>query len=403
MSSQHTPRQSKVCPVCHSTQSVELLHLDRLPVICNNLAPDRHSALAVKQGEFRLTFCEKCGHSYNSAFDPNLMDYDANYETSLHYSKRFRQFASNLAKRLVETYDVREKTIVELGCGQGEFLSEVCRLGNNNGFGFDQSFDPTKSSLAENVSVLAENYGPKFSHLKADLFCCRHVLEHVADLRSFVSQLKRTMPQEHDTILYFEVPNGLYTMRDLGIWDLIYEHCSYFWSGSLELLFDRCGFEVYRVEPTYDGQFLSIDLKHPASASTFQNDPTPLESSSYDIAGFASAFADNFVEKIDFWKRYRAELAKNGKKAVIWGAGSKGVTFLNLTNPQHPDEFLNYAVDVSPRKHGKYIPGTGQEIVSPDHLKTIDPDVVFLMNPTYEQEVRSDLAALQIDAELKVA
>ena len=52
------------------------------------------------------------------------------------------------------------------------------------------------------------------------------------------------------------MPNALYTIKELGIWDIIYEHCGYFTAGSLANAMRLAGFRVEEVTPAYDGQFL---------------------------------------------------------------------------------------------------------------------------------------------------
>lgn len=69
---------------------------------------------------------------------------------------------------------------------------------------------------------------------------------------------------------------------------------------------------------------------------------------------------------------------------VVWGAGSKGIAFLNTFK----DSNIEYAVDINPHKEGMYISGTGQRIVSPVFLKDYSPDAVIVMNPVYSLEIR---------------
>jgi hypothetical protein len=79
---------------------------------------------------------------------------------------------------------------------------------------------------------------------------------------------------------------------------------------------------------------------------------------------------------------------------VVWGGGSKGVTFLNMLKAQHQ---IEYVVDLNPRKQGKYVAGTGQKIVPPEFLWEYRPDIVIVMNPIYENEIRQMLNELAIE------
>lgn len=397
-----TQSEHSTCPICTSTQTKPLLHMRRVPVVCNNLGNSYDEAVSARMGDINFTFCDSCGHCFNASFDDELMEYGENYETSLHFSERFRRYATNLAARLLKTYDLKSRNIIELGCGQAEFLAEICALGDSNGFGFDQSYNPSGMNLPKSVTVFSSNYDVKHKDIPADLLCCRHVLEHVPHPTSFLTNLKTTIAKNPDAILYFEVPNGLFTLNDLGIWDLIYEHYSYFWDGSLRYLFEKNGFNVLRIEPAFDSQFLTIDLRSSDTRSSLDKISYSRADKISEIRPSAEAFGQKFREKVSYWTDRRQALSAANKKSVIWGAGSKGVTFLNLTQSGSKDPSLNCAVDISPRKKGKFIPGTGQEIVSPAALRDLAPDVVFLMNATYRDEVERDLESLGIKAELEL-
>ena len=88
--------------------------------------------------------------------------------------------------------------------------------------------------------------------------------------------------------------------------------------------------------------------------------------------------------------------AANGN-AVIWGSGSKGVSFISNLGLQ--DE-IKAAVDINPHKWGKFMVGSDHPIISPDQLKAIDPDLVVAMNPIYLEEIGAQLRELGIDTEL---
>jgi hypothetical protein len=80
---------------------------------------------------------------------------------------------------------------------------------------------------------------------------------------------------------------------------------------------------------------------------------------------------------------------------VIWGAGSKGVAFLSML--EQADD-VTCAVDVNPAKHGRFLPGTGHQVVAPDRLRDLRPDLVVAMNPSYAAEIRESLEGLGVHA-----
>jgi hypothetical protein len=97
------------------------------------------------------------------------------------------------------------------------------------------------------------------------------------------------------------------------------------------------------------------------------------------------------------WRRKLEQLESEGRRVVLWGAGSKGVTFLNAF--KHCGQ-IEFAVDINPRKQGLYVPGTGQKIVAPEFLKDYQPDVVLVMNPLYMAEIQKLAKKLKLLAKL---
>jgi hypothetical protein len=118
----------------------------------------------------------------------------------------------------------------------------------------------------------------------------------------------------------------------------------------------------------------------------------------------ARDFAATYAARRAEWQTRLAELAAAGKCGVVWGAGSKGVTFLNaLAGAADTDNAIAAVVDINPRKQGKFVAGTGQPIIPPTALAELRPDFVILMNPNYRQEIAGMLAEVGVEAEILVA
>jgi 2-polyprenyl-3-methyl-5-hydroxy-6-metoxy-1,4-benzoquinol methylase len=140
--------------------------MSSIPVHCNILLATRDEAVNSPRGDMKLGFCRDCGHLYNYAFNPKLMVYTQAYENSLHFSPRFQQFAEALATDLIERYNVRGKTVIDIGCGKGDFLKLMCDLGENRGYGFDTSYEPEimANTNHERFEVIQDFYSEKYSN-----------------------------------------------------------------------------------------------------------------------------------------------------------------------------------------------------------------------------------------------
>lgn len=227
------------------------------------------------------------------------------------------------------------------------------------------------------------------------------MLEHIEDPDGFIDQVRRAVGDQK-SVVFFEVPNSLWTLRQGGIWDIIYEHCSYFSPLSLAYLFRKHGFRVLAVNEVFGGQFLTIEAEpeqegrgagEQGSGGEFQDELDAL-------AADARAFAENYRAKRDEWQTRLRSLAAAGKRGVVWGAGSKGVTFLNAMDAG--DEIVA-VVDINPRKQGKFVAGTGQQIIPPSQLVELHPDFVIIMNANYREEIGGMLKEVGVNSEILVA
>lgn len=384
------------CPVCASSDLAPVIELLDVPIHCNLLWDTREDALAARRGDVRLCFCQVCGHLFNVAFDPALTAYSQQYENSLHFSPHFQEYANALAASLVARYDLHGKTIVDIGCGRGDFLALLCGIGGNRGFGFDPAC-PDTSPDPERIAFVRDFYSERYASYAADFISCRHTLEHVEDPIAFLSTIRRSIGDRHDVVIFFEVPNAEFIVRNLSAWDIFYEHPSYFWQGSLRRTFEASGFEVLDQRATFDGQYLCVDARPRTVGDTLAADGGD---GLTNLRIAVDMFGKRYEDMYETWRTRLDEIFGDGRRAVVWGAGSKGVTFLNRVRVSKE---IPYAVDVNPRKHGKFVAGTGQLIVEPGFLVEYQPDVVIVMNPVYADEIRQSLRGLGVSAEVVCA
>ncbi len=384
------------CPVCGASDLSPVVDVLDVPIHCNLLWDTREDALAAPRGDVRLRFCRDCGHIFNIAFDPGRLEYSHQYENSLHFSARFRQYAEGLARALIERYALHGKTIVEIGCGHGEFLGLLCEMGGNHGYGFDPAC-PETSPDPERIVFIRDFYSEDAARFPADFVVCRQTLEHVRDPVGFLSLVCRSIREHLAAVAFFEVPNADFILRQLSVWDIIYEHVSYFWAGSLRRALEVSGFDVLDLKPTFGEQYLCVEARvRPADGEPALENIGAVD----EFAGVVNLFRERYQDTCKAWRQRLDRVANDGQRAVVWGAGSKGVTFLNLVRGSGE---ISHVVDVNPRKHGKFIAGTGQAIVGPEFLKDYRPDRVMVMNPLYVDEIRQCLHRLGVVADVVCA
>jgi len=314
------------------------------------------------------------------------------FENSQFFSKKFQEYINSLADTLSERYDLHQKKIIEIGSGKGDFLKLLCNLGENNGFGFDPSFTPDPADQKEKGKIvfIPDYYSTRHSDTQADLICCRHVLEHIPDPIHFLKTIRQAVSPQSNPGIYFEVPNMSWILREKVICDIIYEHCSYFSKESLTYALSRAGFDISEIQEAFDGQFLSLN-----GHCGKEVEPTSGETKMIEKDVFV--FGKDYLERLEQWRAQMRKMSEAGKKVVVWSAGSKGITFLNLTVREGSVE---YVIDINPRKQSMFIAGTGQQIVPPDFLKDYQPDIVLVMNSIYKREIEKMMSQLGVKSEL---
>jgi SAM-dependent methyltransferase len=388
--------QPAACPICTGRRAEPVLSLKDQPVLIGVLWPDAEAAQSCRTGDIDLTFCPDCGFLWNTSFDPDRIEYDQRYDNSLHFSPTFQTYSQALVDRLTGVYDLHGKTIVDIGCGKGDFLAMICEAGANTGYGFDPAYEGERvdTPAAGHITWSNDYYGEAHAAIQADLLASRFVYEHIPAPHDFLRMIRRSITDPERTVVFFEVPDADLIIRQFSIWDLIYEHCSYFTPESLTRSFSTCGFDVLRVDETFGKQFLTIEARAAAGAPGDPGSETgDLERLRADVA----TFRDRQGARIADWRARLADWRAEGRSVAAWGAGAKAVGFLNMLQDR---DVITRVVDINPHKHGKHLAGTGQRIVPPVALTDDPPDVVIVMNPNYRDEIAADLARYGLTPDL---
>ena len=177
------------CWACGEPTS-SFYELERVPTGSCVLLTTQVEALRYPVGDLQLSHCDSCGLVQNDAFDESLVDYTSGYEASQAFSPTFTAFADRLVDGLAGRYPLEGARVLEPGCGDGDFLALlVDRLGGT-GLGIDPAHQPGRIDppARGTVEFRPELFTPD-SDVTADLIVCRHTLEHIRDVDSFMSAI----------------------------------------------------------------------------------------------------------------------------------------------------------------------------------------------------------------------
>jgi SAM-dependent methyltransferase len=389
-----------VCEACGATKMVPFADLGQIPVLCGVHWADPAEAAASPTGRMALAYCPNCAYVRNIAFDPSLMVYDTTMDTNLHHSPAFQAFSADLVKHLRDRYQLAGKKVLDVGCGQGEFLRELCHTGGCTGVGYDAMYAGPVGTDEESGATFHAGYAPRGAALPDfDLVTSRHWFEHIDDPYEFLADLRGRVG-DRPANGYLEVPDACYDLATAG-WEVIYPHVSYFDAYSLCRIVERAGWRVEDTGTFFSGMFRFIEISaNREGLPRLGAGPIPTPAERDRQLASIGDFARRHLAERAAWQERIASLDETGARPVLWGAGSRGVQFLTFADP---DRRLAAVVDVNPRKWGRYLPVTAHRVDPPEVLATIRPTGVIITNPAYRSEIAAYLERLGVSAELLVA
>jgi SAM-dependent methyltransferase len=323
------------------------LYKTKLPVMTNRLADSVNDSSNVRVGTIELALSEY-NYVYNRTFDESLLNYDGQYQNEQGYSPIFQKHIDDVLEIVLP--HVQGKEVIEIGCGKGSFLEKLRKHGVSI-TGYDSSYTGDKS-------YIVKTHIDQSSTLSCDIIILRHVLEHINNPTKFLSDLSKSVTRE--CLVYIEVPDIEWTLKNEIFYDIAYEHCNYFRLSSFNSIFS----DVLETGSFFKGQYI------------YAVAPLSLK---LQKAGDLSISFDCLVDKK---QRLREKLKNN--KVIIWSAAGKGGHFAY----EFTDLDVDFAVDINPQKQNKYIYGTNIRVVSPEEAKTrYDNHLVVIMNAIYAHEI----------------
>jgi SAM-dependent methyltransferase len=307
-----------------------------------------------------------------------------------------RRYAETMIRRLGLDSQSR---VVELASNDGYLLQHFVRAGIPV-LGVEPAANVAKVAVQNGIPTLVRFFGRDTAREiaeevgRADLLLGNNVLAHVPRLNDFVAGMKILL--KPGGVITMEFPH-LYRLMEGNQFDTIYhEHFSYFSFFTAEKVFAAHGLTLFDVEelPTHGGS-LRIFARHaesralPVSAAVDALRRRELEAGVARLETYTS-FAEQVKETKRALLEFLIRAKRAGKSLAGYGAPGKGNTLLNYCGIR--TDFLDYTVDRSPYKQGKFTPGTRIPILHPDRIAETRPDYVFILPWNLKDEIVRQMA-----------
>jgi len=384
------------CCLCNSITN-KFFETPPVPTMDGVMSNTKTDALSCPKGAIQLSHCKNCGFISNDGYEAEKVKFDT-YDFSNDHSPLFSTYVQNLCEYLIEKYDLRQKTILDVGCGDGFFLKQICALGHNKGIGIDSGFDHSNTPVEKDLDIefIQKYYTLAHQNLEVDLVACRLVIDLLPDPVSFLKIFRANLENRPNTIVFFEVPYANYTFEEKVIWNVVYEHRSWFSKESFRYLFEMCGFEVLDTPLLWNNEFLGIEAKiNPTKNFNLTKNQVALKKWNTTI----KEFSESYKSLLNSVENQIIKLRRSNTKVIAWGAGARGLSLLNLFNI---NDLVPYIVDINEKRQGKFIPGSGQEIMAPEFIQSYQPELIIITNPTYAEEIQQQVHELGLQPEFWV-
>lgn len=345
-----------------------LYHAANIPAMQNKLCDTQADALSSTPAEIELVE-DATGLVFNQKFNPELVAYDDFYQNEQGYSPQFRKHLESVSALCLHYLANKQGLIVDIGCGKGTFVEHLREQGLS-AVGYDNAYQGE-------MPYIRKCFFGADSHEKGDLLTLRHVLEHIPSPWEFLDAIAAA--NEHQGLLYIEVPDLDWILLNNAYFDLFHEHVNYFRAVDFTR---KYGSAVVHLSKSFGGQYLSVILN---LANVGSEAASPSDSPEKDN------LKASFQTLIEHESKAYASLA-DCDSLVIWGAASKGVVFASKATPAIQEK-IDFAIDINPNKHGQFMPLSGVEVLDPESgLARLKPtSLVIIMNPNYAQEIRESL------------
>ncbi|MBV8152756.1 MAG: class I SAM-dependent methyltransferase, partial [Candidatus Eremiobacteraeota bacterium] len=347
----------------------------------------------------RAYVCEACFLVQLEAFEPPETIFASDYPYYSSYSTTWLEHCKRFADDTIGSLGLGpESLVVELASNDGYLL----RWFRDRGvpvLGVEPAEGVAREAIASGIPTRVEFFGVESARelaaggQQADLLIGNNVLAHVPDLRDFVGGFVLALKPEGRISLEF--PHVLNLIRGRQFDTIYHEHFSYFSLSTVATMFGAHGLSVIDVETltTHGGSLRVWAALGEAGILPSARVEEALErerAAGLDrletYRGFGAAVAETKRAFLEFLIRAK----RDGLSIAAYGAPAKGNTLLNYCGVR--SDFIEYTVDRSPHKQGRYLPGTHIPIYPVERLAETKPDLVVILPWNLQDEIVAQVA-----------
>ena len=351
------------CLICNEElKGNSLMMLDNMPASAQDI-PDAYQVKNDHGLTLNLCQCPKCGLVQ---FDCKPVSYYRDVIRSGGYSSTMHDLRYSQYKHLIETYHLEGKKFIEVGCGQGEFLSVLNEFPVKT-YGIEYKATLVELAKSKGLNVVqgfVESGECKIQGAPFDVFLSFNFLEHQPNPNEMLEGIYNNLTD--DGMGLITVPSLEYILEHDGYYELIRDHLAYYSFETLRFLLEKNGFQVLEQQIVNRDTIAMIVSKR----------------KKVNISNLIDSYSYIKEETLN----YIISQLNIGRRVGIWGASHQGFT---LAATADLGEKVTYIIDSAPFKQGKFAPTSHIPIISPDDAVKDPVDTIIIIAPGYTNEIAS--------------
>lgn len=380
------------CRVCGSDKLIKYFDAGLMPLANNNTATKEQS-LESERYPLQVMFCNECGLSQLSVvIDPIVMFSNYDYRSAVNAG--YVQHCKDMAIQLRNKYDLTKDSLhIDLAGNDGTLLKQFQNLIDLNALNIDPAANLTAIAEMNGINCITKFWSTEVAEnlfYKSDLITATNVFAHVDGVNDFIRACDMALLR--NGVLILEFPYLVDFIEKMEFDTIYHEHLSYFSVLPLMRLCSVNGMVITCIEKfDIHGGSLRVHISHEDSDHL-------IESSVSQFVNNELKLGYNKIEKYLKWSDqvefignqfvHRLQDLKDNKyKIAGFAASAKGNTLLNYTHTYI--DYIDYIVDETPEKIGKYYSGTGIQIVNKSELIKNPPDYLIILSWNFASDIIS--------------
>ena len=382
----------KECPITGHDEQIKYFDLGNIPLV-NNLCNTREEAINVEKFPLDINYYPASGESSLSvAINGELLF--SHYLFKSEVNKPYYEHCQKMFKYAQEYIKIKDGTkIIDIGGNDGSLLDAFRSVSDKELklLNIDPSKNLSKLCKNKNIPVLTEFFSYNIAKTldKVDIITSTNVFQHLFDINSFAKGIEYLL--KDDGIWILEFPYWIHDMKTNQFDQIYHEHMFYHSVTPMKIMMEKHGMKIINItkQNIHGGTLRLIISKKDSKFTPDITIEAYLQLEKNYGLDYHIKWGKEVQNHITNSKNFIKQLKQEGKTIYGFGAAAKGCIYLNSMGLTYQD--IDYVIDDTDIKQGKFIPGTGIQVIDRNILKEKQPDYILILAHNFSNYIIESL------------